>query len=260
MTSRPHIALTITGCKRPELFVQTVESLCERMNDIHLVDTVIHYDDSSSDEDRRLMNDLLMSKFPDKIVCSRYFSKESFRTEKRHMCVMNHWLEDLSRLCVDYVFHTEDDWIYNEDFSISEAILIMQRDESCGQVGFSQPLRRFPEGTEVEMCGDYWVWHYRPDLPILENLFVDEVMIANWNVPGLWLYYINWPHFSLRPGVFKVDSILSVGDFRSDDGESFEFNFAKRYVEKYRTILHRNAICWHTGQMNSSYELNKSDR
>ena len=31
-----HIALTITGCKRPELFEKTILSLSDKLSDIHL--------------------------------------------------------------------------------------------------------------------------------------------------------------------------------------------------------------------------------
>jgi hypothetical protein len=254
-----HIALTITGCKRPELFKNTIESLCDKIRDIHLIDTIIHYDDSSDEDSRKYMRDILYSNFPDKLICFRYFNKESFKSEKRHMCVMNHWLEDLNRLGVDYVLHTEDDWLYINDFSIADAILILSRDEQCGQVGLSQPIRKFPDDVNVELMGDYWKWYYSPDLPLLHNLFMDDTIIEMSNIPGFWCYFINWPHFSLRPGVFSVDRITSVGNF-SSDGDSFELNFAIEYANKFHNYLHKSPICLHIGDSNSSYDLNDSKR
>jgi len=258
MNKKLHIALTITGCKRPNLFKQTIESLCTKMKDLHLIDTVLHYDDSSDEESRKYMYNLLVSNFPNKLICTRYFEKDSFLDDKRHMHVMNHWIDDLNTLGVDYVFHTEDDWLYIDDFSISEALLLLAKDENCGQVGFSQPIRNFPEGTFIETKGDYWKWYYQPEIPLLENLFIDDVMIKLWDVPGLWMYYINWPHFSFRPGLFSVDRICSIGKFKQTN-ESFEFDFAKRYVEKYYNYVSKKHICWHIGE-ESSYELNNSSR
>jgi hypothetical protein len=254
-----HIALTITGCKRPELFKSTVDSLCSKIKDLHLIKTIIHYDDSSDDESRKKMYEVLVSNFPDKLVCTRYFNKDSFTTDKRHMHVMNCWLDDLSQLGIDYVFHTEDDWLYTNDLSISGALDILISDDKCGQIGFSQPLRRFPEGIHIEKGGDYWKWYYREDLPLLDNLFMDDLMIEQWNVPGLWLYYINWPHFSLRPGLFDVEKLLTVGKFLETE-ESFEFEFAKKYSKKFYNYSHKLSLCEHIGDSNSSYELNNSKR
>jgi hypothetical protein len=50
------ICLTITTSKRLDLFIQTIESFVKHCNDIELFGTIIHYDDSSSDEDRDKMN------------------------------------------------------------------------------------------------------------------------------------------------------------------------------------------------------------
>jgi len=255
-----HIALTITGCKRPELFEKTILSLSDKLSDIHLIDTIIHYDDSSDDDARKYMRSILESKFPDKLICYRYFDKESFKSEKRHMCVMNHWIQDLNRLGVDYVLHTEDDWLYTHNFSITDAITILTSDERCGQVGFSQPIRKFPDDVIIEFIGDYWKWYYRDDLPLLQNLFMDETIIELYNIPGFWTYYINWPHFSLRPGVFSVERIGSLGNFESEGDVSFELDFANKYVTKFHTYIHKVCICEHIGDMNSSYDLNNSKR
>ena len=112
----------------------------------------------------------------------------------------------------------------------------------------------------IEFIGDYWKWYYRDDLPLLQNLFIDETMIELYNIPGFWTYYINWPHFSLRPGVFSVERIESLGNFESEGDVSFELEFANKYVTKFHTYIHKVCICEHIGDMNSSYDLNNSKR
>jgi hypothetical protein len=39
------VSLTLTTCKRLDLFVQTIKSFVKHCSDIELFDTIIHYDD-----------------------------------------------------------------------------------------------------------------------------------------------------------------------------------------------------------------------
>ena len=258
MEIKPKIALTITSCKRPEEFVMTIESLSDRLKDIHLIDTIIHYDDSSDDDARVRMQQTLEQSFDGIQIIHRRFETDSFTTNKRHMSVMNHWIDDLVSLGVDYVLHTEEDWLYELDFNITEAIKLIEHDEKCAQVGFSQKIRQFPDDINVKTFGNFWEWAYLPNRGITENLFLDTAIMEEVNIPGYWCYFINWPHFSLRPGVYDVRRIDSVGRFE-DLEISFELDFAKRYAEKFVTYEHNNQICRHIGDI-SSYNINESER
>lgn len=54
----PLITLTITSCKRLDLFVKTINSFMQCCKDIHLIDEWFCVDDNSSIEDRLRMQEL----------------------------------------------------------------------------------------------------------------------------------------------------------------------------------------------------------
>ncbi len=259
MGIKPHIALTITSCKRPNLFESTINSLKEMLEDHEIVDTIIHYDDSSDEESREWMRHVLEDAFPEKMICYRRFEIHSFDNERRHMCIMNQWIDDLSRMNIDFVLHTEEDWRYEKKFSIADAISLMSSEVDCAQVGLSQPIRKTPEEIKIITNGKYWKWIYYKEKSLLENLFLDTVEMETSNIPGYWCYFINWPYFGLRPGIYDFKKIYSVGSFE-DNGISFELDFAKRYAENYVTWCNNFRVCTHIGGDISSYEINKSKR
>jgi hypothetical protein len=252
------VVITITSCKRIKQFEQTLTSLHENFIDLDLIDLIIHYDDSSSDNDRIIMQSLMQKLFPDKLICRRYFDDSSFSSKKRHMEIMKIWKSDLELLDIDYVFHTEDDWLYTTKFSISEAIKIMEDNSSISQVNYSQNLRKFPDNLVPKIIGDFWEWVYLENLDLQQNIFLDEVEMQLSNIPGYWCYFINWPHFSFRPGLTDIKKISKIQTF-NNIGESFELEFATRYSKLYKTFCYKKRVCEHIGDK-SSYELNNSKR
>ena len=253
-----HIALTITGCKRPYHFESTINSLKDMILDSENINTIIHYDDSSTKEELSFMRNVLESAFPDKMICYRRCDDNSFTTNKRHMEVMNYWLDDLSLMDVDYVLHTEEDWNYLEKFYIMDIISFMKLEHNCAQVGLSQPIRETNEDIKLITKDNYWKWLYLNDRELLENLFLDEVEMSESDIPGYWCYFINWPYFGLRPGIYDFKKIHSIGNFE-DNENSFELDFAIRYSKKYVSWCTKKRICKHTGDI-SSYDLNNSKR
>ena len=75
------IGLTITTCKRIDLFEKTIISFVEKCEDCGLIDIIIHYDDSSSLEDRDKMFSLLNRLFPKTLIVSKRFNINSFKTK-----------------------------------------------------------------------------------------------------------------------------------------------------------------------------------
>ena len=53
------IGLTITTCKRIDLFEKTILTFVSECEDCNSIDVIIHYDDSSSLDDRNKMFTLL---------------------------------------------------------------------------------------------------------------------------------------------------------------------------------------------------------
>jgi hypothetical protein len=254
------ISLSITSSRRYDLFIRTLKSFHKFCKDCHLVKKIFHYDDSSSDEERLKMLDLLGSLFPEAELIEKRFSPNEFKDGKRHCNIMKEWICDITKYN-KYVFHLEDDWEFRSNFKISDLINLIENNGNIAYVGVSQEIRNFPEEIKVESVGDFWKWHYDDSKPMLSNLFLDTKIMERSNDPGYWCYYINWPYFGFRPGIWDAEK-LSGFEINCDLRESdipFELDFAKRLSEKYVSYCTKNSFCEHIGDI-SSYSLNNSTR
>lgn len=253
------IALSITSCKRLHYFEKTVSSFYEYCKDSCLLDLILWYDDSSSIEDRLEMMKILLKYFKNKKIISTFFSEKSFDTNKRHKEIMNVWKKDLTHLSLDYVLHTEDDFEYINNFYIEEAIQLLKTNNDVASVGFSQEKRKLPEEFgKLNIKGNFWEWFYLKNRPLLDGLFLDEVIMKKHPHPNFWCKFINWPYFGFRPALHDVKKIEKLDGFRDVDG-SFELEFAIRFSKLYKSFCHINEICKHIGHIDS-YNLNKSSR
>jgi hypothetical protein len=253
------VSLTLTTCKRLDLFVQTIESFVKHCSDIELFDTIIHYDDSSSDDDRQQMLLLLNSLFPNKLICTRRFNQETFLTKKRHSKIMKIWKQDTESMGLDYVFHLEDDWVFVKDFNITDGIEILKNRDDVALVGYSWEKKEFPSDIFVpEMINSYWEWFYSKNYEINEILWPDITEIKYLPV-GHWVKIINWPYFGFRPAVHDIKKLKTLDTF-NDTVDDFELEFAKRFSEKFKSFFHSNRITYHIGNEMSSYDINNSTR
>lgn len=254
------ISLTITTCKRLYLFKKTIFSLQENLIDINLFDSIIHYDDSSSQEDRKEMENIINQIFPNSKYISRYFEPTDFKTNKRHAEIMNIWKEDMEKLNVDFAFHTEDDWEYLEKFSIIEAIDILKNNKKIALIAFSEnfPFGKLPPDIFYpKIIGNFWECIYIKEKKLLENLYLKrEETVGDYLY---WEYYINWPYFTLRPSIHDVKKLSTLDNFKTEGDVSFELEFSTRFAEKYVTYFYMRNICKHISGK-SAYELNNSNR
>jgi sugar O-acyltransferase (sialic acid O-acetyltransferase NeuD family) len=254
---RKKIALTITSCKRLDLFIKTIISFCKKCKDINQINSIIHYDDSSTDEDRMLMQELITSLFPNSDYILKSINPLDIISNHRHMEIMKIWKNDIEEF--DYIFHLEDDWFFERSFSISEAIDLMEHELDVAYVGFSWEMKNFPPKIfSPKIIGNFWEWYYSEKYELCEPLFIDDVE-TKYLPEGHWVKYINWPYFGLRPGVHNVERIKNVSTF-SEKNSSFELEFATRFAKLYKSFLHKERVCRHIGLDVSSYELNNSNR
>lgn len=252
-------ALTITSCKRPEHFKRTLTSFHKYCKDKELIDLIIWYDDNSKSEDRIEMLKTLFELFGNKKIITNFFSENSFSTKKRHKEIMNLWKNDISNLFLDYVFHTEEDFEYISEFSIGEAMEFLKNKDDVALIGFSQEKRDIPpEVGQINVHGNFWEWFYIKDRPLCDGLFLDTVIMKKHPDPTYWCKYINWPYFSLRPGLHDVNKLKKLDGFYDVDG-SFELDFSVRFAKLYKSFCHVNEICKHIGDI-SAYDLNVSSR
>jgi hypothetical protein len=173
---------------------------------------------------------------------------------------MKKWKEDIKFFNVDYVFHLEDDWLFENKFSIQEGVELLKNNDEIAMVGFSWKRKIFPkELFEPRIIGNFWEWYYSDKHYLNEPLFNDTVEETLHADKGMWIKYINWPYFGFRPAIHDVNKLNQIENF-NDNMDSFELEFAIRFAKKFKSFLHLEKICYHIGDENSSYNLNNSLR
>jgi hypothetical protein len=245
----PTITLTITTCKRYDLFKRTIQSFSSHCKDLHTISNIIHYDDSSEQEERELMRQNLINTFSHSQLFERTVNPEDIQSGKRHCEIMCAWKEDLTGS--DYIFHLEDDWEFTVDFTLLDLVDFIKSKPNVAYVGVSQQERQAPDHIQIELEGSFWKWYYDDKQPLMVNLFYDTNTNSN---------LINWPYFGLRPGMHDVSKLSEIDTFVCSTNLPFELEFATRFSEKYIAYCTRTAWCVHIGDSTSSYILNNSDR
>jgi len=253
------ITLSITTSNRLDLFKQTINSFSQKCLDLDIITKIFHFDDSSSNEDINEMKNILKKTFPNSKILTYKFDENSFLTNKRHCNVMNVWLKKMN-IESDYNFHLEDDWLFTEKFRIKELIDFVSEKNNVAYVGVSQFLRDFPQNIKPTIEGNFWKWYYDPTQKVLSNLFLDTKTMELENVEGFWCYYINWPYFGFRPGLWDVHKLSSLSEILCDDEIHFELGFALSLTKNYVSYSLINSVCHHIGNNNSSYKINNSER
>lgn len=267
------VSLSITSCKRIFLLERVLKAFVVFCSDIDIIDEIIFFDDSSSQSDKLEMEQILNNLFKDKKINIKHFYPNSFEDNYRHSRILNNWREKLIETKTDYCFHLEDDYLFVNFFSIGECIDLLEEYPEYGYVNLSQSWKKFPTEFKPKEIGNYWEWIYLKDRPINECLFLDEVaaiqtpIVESHLVSGkyLWLMYINWPSFSLRPGILNVEKLLSIGEFSTtydSSNMSVELEFAIRWGEKYKALCNKNFNIINLAIDNSmsAYNINNSNR
>ena len=265
------ITLSITTCKRLNLFKRTMNSFINCCKDILLIDEYLGVDDNSSEEDREEMKRL----YP--------FFTWIMKTpqQKGHMQSMNLIIENVK---TDYLVHMEDDWLFiSQDNYITSGLEILNQqsiralsdipenrkmgEKRFGQVVFNKSYTELPE-NEVDggfLCETnennikYLIHEYYN--PNTENeLYEREVRKYRRST-------MFWPHFSLQPSIMKTEIFKNIGNFKTNN-QFFEKEFALKYHYdgNYVTCFLNKVSCKHIGKLLSqrddpniknAYELNE---
>jgi hypothetical protein len=243
------ILLTITSCKRFDLFVKTINSFITCCKDIHMINTFYCIDDNSSTEDREKM----LRKFP---FFKFYFKKEN---EKGHLNSMNHIWNKLNEIRPKYWIHLEDDWLFlKPDFYVTRAIQSLEKWNNIGvhQVLFNKCYGETIDsynlvgGVELEDGGEDYLLHVKdqPDIQGMNSAY--------------------WPHYSFRPSMCRVDKIINLGNYDSPN-TFFEMDYAMKYFNSgFKSVYFNEITCLHIGRLTSdrnnndpnnknAYELNQ---
>ena len=268
MYNGKRISLVVTSSRRWHLLERVLRAFCVFCKDFELLDDVLFFDDSSSPEHKALMECLLAELFAEKSVHVTHFVAESFMDGYRHSRVLNAVRDKLIETQSGYFFLLEDDYLLVDFFSFLPGLQLLNDVPSCAYVSYYQAMKKFPEDQKPEMRSygniDFWKWPYRPDLPLNCNLFYDDVGSIQTLVPGFWIMMINWPSFSLRPGIHDTVKFLSIGEFSTDYDLATmrtELEFSLRWVKKWDAWCHEKFMVINLGwdQSNNAYTLNGSN-
>ena len=239
--SNPIIFLSMTTCKRYDLFIKTVNSLLISFKDIKMVDYFLCVDDNSSDEDRIKMK----SKYP----FFDFIFKN--RDNKGHLSSMNIIWDKLNELKPKYWIHIEDDWLFVKPYNYIERsiqFLNKHKDDNIHQILFNKNY------AETFYNYDYVGGEKIDDLYLLH--IKDEPNLTEKNCAY-------WAHYSFRPSVCLVETILKLGNFSSEN-TFFENDYAYKYYNNgYKsaffneiTSIHIGKLCNEKSSNKNAYQLN----
>jgi len=228
------IFLSFTTCKRFDLFKQTVNSILNHWTDIDKVDYWFCVDDNSSEEDRVKMT----TSYP--WINYRMKTPE----EKGHRQSMNIIWDKLKELGPVYWIHMEDDFLFHTKMNyVGEAIsaLTQLKDEKVYQILFN---RNYGETIE-----DYKVLGHNETS---STIVVHDYKLGTF--PYSNCHY--WPHYSFRPAVIDVKTVLELGNFDSEN-QFFEMDYAKKwYAAGYKSGFFNRITNRHIGRLTSERHLN----
>ena len=240
---KPQIMLTMTTCKRYDLFVQTVNSILNQWTDFDRVDYWFCVDDNSSEEDRIEMK----KKYP----FFDYYFKTS--DERGHLESMNIIWNRLNELRPKYWIHIEDDFLFVDKMNyITKAIegLTILADQNVKQILFNRGYAEL--FIDYRICGlissksqDFCIHDYQP----------------NQKFP--YFNHYHWPHYSFRPSLTDTESILSIGNYDCGKGTFFERVYALKWTNMgFKSAFFSKITSIHIGRLTyqknipNSYELN----
>ena len=240
------ILLTITSCKRKNLFIRTVDSLSSKIQDISKISQIICIDDQSSKEDISF----LKNRYP---WIKFIVKSESDKGHKKSMQMIYNLLKEKEQ--IKYWMHLEDDWeFFIEDNYITKSIEYLNKYSNSHNVkqilfnkGYSEILN-----DETWICGE-----------ILEDGLSLHVKDQE-NAPCGY-----WPHYSFRPSITLKNTIMELGDFYSPS-TFFELAYAYKYFEAgYKSAYFDRVSCIHIGKLagargkdtqSNAYELNNEEQ
>lgn len=234
------ITLTVTTCKRPELFERTIGSFLRCCTDADRIRRWVCVDDDSSEEARVRMRD----RYP-----LEYVWKPPH--ERGHARSMNLLRDAIAERPTEFVLHLEDDWeFFRPAALVADAISVLRRDERIGQVLFN---RNYAEDGDPSVGGVPVTGHGHPPYVLHEHHRPGSPEYAAFlgRVGGR-ANHAYWPHYSLRPSVLRSRVWHELGPFDEAHGTHFELDYATRYRDAgWRSAFFPGTCCRHIGRLTS---------
>lgn len=243
----PKILISFTTCKRYDLFKQTINSIMNNWLDVKKIDYWFCVDDNSSEVDRKNMKK--MYKWFD------FYMKKP--NEKGHQKSMNIIWNKLNELKPTYWIHIEDDFLFFDKMNYVEEALKgfeLLQNENVKQIlfnmNYAEIIDQYNVKGHISKRNGFALHDHKNDT----------------------FYYSNchyWPHYSFRPSMVCVKSILDLGDF-TFDGNFCEMHYANKWNSKgYKSAFFEKITNIHIGRLTSernddnklnAYKLNNEDQ
>ena len=246
-----NIFISFTTCKRIELFKETVFSMLNHWNDIDNIDFWFCVDDNSSNNDRIEMKTL----FP----WIQFYMKTI--EEKGHLQSMNIIYNKLKELNPTYWIHMEDDFIFHTKMNYINNAISALNSNYCIDNNVKQILFNKNYGEIIN--------NYNSKGHIENNDFKEIVLHKHCNGDFNYMNCHYWPHYSFRPSVIDVKTILELGNFDSNN-TFFELDYAKKWEKSgYTSAFFNRITCRHIGRLTSdrntkvvknAYDLNNEEQ
>lgn len=239
------ITITMTTCKRYELFERTVKSVVRCIQDINkYVKEWIVVDDNSSPQDRERMQ----TNFP--------FITYVFKTyaQKGHARSMNLILK---RVTTPYILHVEDDMQFDYKYNFLQSMTdIIQSEQNCVQVlfnaNYTETYDFYVDPAGGELCktpsGHVYLIHKHT---------LERFPFANCRY---------WPGFSLRPSLWDVNTLREKVGYFSTTAPHFEMEYSRRVLEMgYKVCFLPGTAHQHIGRLtntegDNAYSLNGEEQ
>ena len=244
--------LTITTCKRLDLFERTVNSFLNCCEDLHRIRRFVCVDDNSSEGDRERMR----QRYP---FFDFLFKGPQDKGHARSMNLLR------AEVATPYWLHLEDDWEFVAALPcVGRAADILQAEPGLAQVVFNRNYAETPPDRALAgglprrhpATGRRYVLHEHVPPEGHAAFFARQPQGARSN---MW-----WPHFSLQPSLMDARKLLALGPFDEAEGH-FEQAFARRFMAAgHGTGFFDLVVCQHIGRLISergtdkpnAYELN----
>ena len=233
------VTLSMTTCKRFDLFEQTMNTLLNCF-DIEEIDEFFIVDDNSSDDDREKMKEL----YP---FCNFYFKTLEEKGHPQSMNIIKNYVK------TEYLMHLEDDWKFfvKMDY-IKKAKDVLSALDPVKQCLFN---KNYGETlNDIKIKGGQLVVNKNTSSRFYIHEFVQtqeekEKWTEKHGVTGMHCNY--WAHFSFRPSLIKTSIFKELGDF-NEDVSHFEMDYAYKYYNKgYLSAFFESIYCIHTGRLTS---------
>ena len=250
LPKKEKIIITFTTCKRFDLFTQTVNSILNTWNDLDKIDYWFCVDDNSSIKEREVME-----KYYNWI---EYYMKTP--EEKGHRSSMNIIWNKLQTLKPTYWIHMEDDFLfyYSTNYITKGINVLKYNNNNIHQVVFN---KNYAETIDYYKSKGHLPIEHMSDI-VLHNHLPNK---GKTDYPNS--HY--WPHYSFRPSITRVDTILQLGNYDSSN-QFFERDYADKWnAAGFKTAFFDRITHLHIGRLTSeigdntkrnAYDLNNESQ